>query len=449
MSKRTQETGVCCALVMGMLCLPVTWTQAQKPVPAQAADRAAGGSTNRIVQLRREVSGDLLYRFVSASGMATPPAPLPAPAGDGGTAPGPVPLNVPAGYRPAETTLEVIDVDRGNLARLPVRAGAELRLMESSFTVAQSVHVPVRSAGKPVVGALVVLESKDGKFRQTRLLSPTDNGVARFENVPLGAPLTATVRFGAYPEKSIGQTLTRDNHVWQTIEVDWKEVRTGADANATLDPPATLPPVGASASERGSGSAEPAAGGGIGSTLISLAFLAACSYGIYRAYQSGKLKTVLEKLGIQVAAPVPATQPAPGPFAQVERVPVPPITEGTADPFASAAPSGSVLPVSGTGNAGPRLIGTAGIYSGQIFPLTGSSVDIGRDPSNAIALTQDANASRRHATIQVVDGQYLLVDVGSSNGTFVNGVRIVQQTPQPLRPGDELTVGNTRFRFEA
>jgi pSer/pThr/pTyr-binding forkhead associated (FHA) protein len=69
--------------------------------------------------------------------------------------------------------------------------------------------------------------------------------------------------------------------------------------------------------------------------------------------------------------------------------------------------------------------------------------------ANAVALTQDTAASRRHAHIQANNGQFLLVDDGSSNGTYVNGIRIASQKPKPLRPGDEVQIGTTRFRFEA
>ena len=73
---------------------------------------------------------------------------------------------------------------------------------------------------------------------------------------------------------------------------------------------------------------------------------------------------------------------------------------------------------------------------------------LGRQAECDLQLTE-GHASRKHATLQVAGGQCVVMDNGSSNGTFVNGVRIVTQTPHPLRPGDELTVGNTRFRFEA
>ena len=44
------------------------------------------------------------------------------------------------------------------------------------------------------------------------------------------------------------------------------------------------------------------------------------------------------------------------------------------------------------------------------------------------------------------EGGFVIRDQGSSNGTFVNGARV---TEAPLRPGDEVSIGGTRFRFEA
>ena len=58
----------------------------------------------------------------------------------------------------------------------------------------------------------------------------------------------------------------------------------------------------------------------------------------------------------------------------------------------------------------------------------------------------DTNVSRRHAEIRpTVDG-FILVDLGSTNGSKVNGERITQRE---LRDGDELVFGNTRLVFQA
>ena len=89
-----------------------------------------------------------------------------------------------------------------------------------------------------------------------------------------------------------------------------------------------------------------------------------------------------------------------------------------------------------------------GTYAGSIFPITSSSIDMGRDASNGVPLPNDNNASRRHATIEQSAGIYTVTDHGSSNGTFLNGVRIASENPLPLQPGDEVQIGMTRFRFE-
>ena len=58
----------------------------------------------------------------------------------------------------------------------------------------------------------------------------------------------------------------------------------------------------------------------------------------------------------------------------------------------------------------------------------------------------DPGVSRHHAELRVEHDQVVLVDLGSTNGTFVNGRRV---SVEALRDGDELQFGNTRMRFES
>jgi hypothetical protein len=81
-------------------------------------------------------------------------------------------------------------------------------------------------------------------------------------------------------------------------------------------------------------------------------------------------------------------------------------------------------------------------HTGQVFSLTRHPVAIGRQADNTIILS-DPQASRHHATISWEAGTYLVQDMGSANGTYVNGQRIV--APTLLRPGDVLRVGGTVF----
>jgi S1-C subfamily serine protease len=82
--------------------------------------------------------------------------------------------------------------------------------------------------------------------------------------------------------------------------------------------------------------------------------------------------------------------------------------------------------------------------NGAEFGLS-RSLTIGRDESNDISLPKDSSASGAHAKIEMMKGQAILTDLGSSNGTFVNGVRI--STPVILTHGDKFRIGNTVFHL--
>jgi Protein of unknown function (DUF3662)/FHA domain len=72
-------------------------------------------------------------------------------------------------------------------------------------------------------------------------------------------------------------------------------------------------------------------------------------------------------------------------------------------------------------------------------------VTVGRMPDSTIVLA-DPNVSRHHAEVRPQGDGYVVVDLGSTNGTRVNGVKVSQQE---LRDGDEVIFGNTRMVFEA
>jgi pSer/pThr/pTyr-binding forkhead associated (FHA) protein len=72
-------------------------------------------------------------------------------------------------------------------------------------------------------------------------------------------------------------------------------------------------------------------------------------------------------------------------------------------------------------------------------------VVIGRAPECNIQL-HDTNVSRRHAEIRPHGTGYVLVDLRSTNGVRINGLRIAEQV---LGDGDEILIGNTRMIFEA
>ena len=96
----------------------------------------------------------------------------------------------------------------------------------------------------------------------------------------------------------------------------------------------------------------------------------------------------------------------------------------------------------GLGGAGA---GSLVLPGGQRIGLTERVLTIGRLPESNITL-QDSNASRHHAEIRPAGDGYLVADLGSTNGTQVNGVRVSQHR---LQDGDIIQIGNTKMLFEA
>jgi hypothetical protein len=96
----------------------------------------------------------------------------------------------------------------------------------------------------------------------------------------------------------------------------------------------------------------------------------------------------------------------------------------------------------GVGGAGA---GSIVLPTDERFTLGEHIVTIGRHPECNIVLA-DPNVSRNHAEIRPQGDGFVLVDLGSTNGSKINGVRVGQQV---LRDGDEISFGNTRMTFEA
>ena len=93
-----------------------------------------------------------------------------------------------------------------------------------------------------------------------------------------------------------------------------------------------------------------------------------------------------------------------------------------------------------TGRAQPRLVSS----TGTSYPLTEAAHLIGRTSECAIVVA-DSNVSRRHAEVWLTPDGVAIRDLGSTNGTIVNGQRIEAVL---LSPHDDIVIGNQSFRIE-
>src|SRR5215813_11669208 len=91
----------------------------------------------------------------------------------------------------------------------------------------------------------------------------------------------------------------------------------------------------------------------------------------------------------------------------------------------------------------PRLIAIAGPVEGLLFDLAEDEISVGRERSNQLSIN-DASVSRRHLVIKKSEGKFLVEDLGSHNGTRVNGVPVNERS---LEHGDLIAVGDSLFLF--
>jgi pSer/pThr/pTyr-binding forkhead associated (FHA) protein len=94
-----------------------------------------------------------------------------------------------------------------------------------------------------------------------------------------------------------------------------------------------------------------------------------------------------------------------------------------------------------------QLVMKTGPAPGKIYSLENSEISVGREVGSDV-FVNEVEVSRRHARLTLQAGSYILEDLGSTNGTFVNGERVVGQ--RILRPGDTITLGeNVSLTFES
>ena len=92
------------------------------------------------------------------------------------------------------------------------------------------------------------------------------------------------------------------------------------------------------------------------------------------------------------------------------------------------------------GSSSFRLIVRRGPQPNQIYPLDKGIVTLGRDITNDIVIN-DPEVSRHHCRLTQGGGGYTMEDLGSTNGTFINGQRLAGA--RPLAPGDMVGLGET------
>ena len=115
--------------------------------------------------------------------------------------------------------------------------------------------------------------------------------------------------------------------------------------------------------------------------------------------------------------------------------------------FVLAPEGGAVARVAPLGPTGRLVVvKSPALDAGSDLVLNSAPLTVGRGEQNDVELEGDEFASAEHARFDPRRDGVWVTDVGSTNGTYVNGARI--QRPRKLAPGDVVRIGETDLRFE-
>jgi hypothetical protein len=169
-------------------------------------------------------------------------------------------------------------------------------------------------------------------------------------------------------------------------------------------------------------------------------------FGIVYALRSDLFGQRVRKLPTDAASPAPAAAfPAAAPVPVAASVAsAAALTEPvTAAPFAGGS-SGFGDSGKATAQNASRLLITSGPKAGTEFPLTAESITIGRSSDSSLVIRDDYT-STHHARLMLWNDEWMIQDLDSTNGTFLDGVRVAVPTPVPLNVS--IKIGATSFEL--
>jgi hypothetical protein len=336
--------------------------------------------------------------------------------------------------------VQILDTSSGNLAAKPLSEVSKGWLVkDSDFRYIGSIRLRVEHEGQAVSFATVAIN--DGKRPQEQLVDPTVNGEVPFYGVlPGQLKLTATYRSGNQSKsqkQSFELLLQRDTPVpLLVVSIPDNVVTLQKSDSAPAQASAARSPAPNSVAH------SPSPLSRFGEVFLYLCAAGIAIMVVYFGFtwlqkNPQTTKNAFQKIGVPLQEPIP---PDPATLAVVAPAPPSPpqqiiLQDAAPDPI---GPSPSPLPALGA----VRLVGE----NGQTFDLPDGVSPVGREAGLPISLAGESSVSRHHAEIVRSGASVKVRDLGSTNGTFVNGVKISGE--QTLSNGDTLQFGPVRLHFQ-
>ena len=339
---------------------------------------------------------------------------------------------------PGAKFVYIQDESSGKVAKQPLEANAEtVTIAAKDFSRLFKADVTVTRGGATPIDAAVV--SIDG---QKAIIGAASQGVATFYDVPTGdVKVKVEYNIGKLPATPIVQIVDLSKPV--TIQAAG-EVSAAPKADAGEAVPGSV----AEAKPKAVKENTPNPIGSMLVTLGAVAVIAGLGYAALRYYKqnSGTVNEQLERLGVQIPkAPdddltsgdsaAPPAFKTPQPVQKIVLDPVSPVD------LSAAAPIPTITQA--VASAGYPSLLTA---DGETLAVNEGETIVGREAGLGLSLTGETSVSRNHAKFVRVGNQVTLEDLGSTNGSFVNGSKLTAATV--LRPGDEIRFGAITFRYQ-
>ncbi len=340
----------------------------------------------------------------------------------------------------------VWDKKRGNLASKTVKevqAASKWEVKESDFQDIAEVVVQLQHQGKPVSAAIVSLN--DGRRTSQEFLDPSMKGEIRFFAVKPGS-LKIRVQYktlgkDAQPVTQILEAPLSRTAVVPTLQISLPDPVETVVA-ATAEPPDGEPATASTEPRKG----EPggSAFGSLIAYVIGLGIAGAAAWFAIQYFKKNPdtVSAKLEQLGVQIPKPQDDSLTSADPVVPMPIKQAPPqkIVLDDADPIplGAATPVPFQSPITGE----PRLVAE----TGDEMSLPDGETVVGREVGLGLSLVGETTVSRRHAQLLKTGQEVVVKDLGSTNGTYVNGAKLDREVM--LRPGDSVQFGSVRFRYE-
>ncbi|HWP31879.1 MAG TPA: FHA domain-containing protein [Fimbriimonadales bacterium] len=331
--------------------------------------------------------------------------------------------------------LAVYETDSGNVAIKPIEdiEGGIWKVSEKDWRIGQ-VRISAYQGGGILNYGMVVL--RVGNEEKKDLLA---NGKVDFYFVPPGEAEVKIRYLDGTERKTISQkmvlSLKRDNRVPDLA------VKVPGEPKAPIAQKTEGVP-----SESSGGSAL----GNFFGWILSLGIAAIALYTLLRLLKRHEslVLSKLRSLGVEVPTGEPSENINGSP--QTEQKP---FEQATIVPEGHCPYCGEPYREDGTCACTIQTVPTSAVASLQTYKLVGEGIQleipegthvIGREGELCVT---DSTVSRRHAEIRRENSRVFIKDIGSSNGTFVNGKKIEEETE--LRSGDTVQLGSVRLAFES